>query len=75
MLRLKNNFMELELIALIGDKALFKRLNDSSYIIANHISIHDDFTCDWGSGQYYDDDFSKAHRAFVNDVVKPFTTL
>ena len=72
MIRLVNNYMELELIATIGDNALLKRLNDSSYVVCNGINIHNDFTCDWAFAYGYYESYDSAYKCFIDKVVKPF---
>lgn len=72
MLRLKNNVMELELIAIIGNNALLKRLNDNSYIVCNGLNIHNDFTCDWNFSYGYFENYNQAYNCFIDKIVKPF---
>lgn len=71
-LQLTNNKMNLEVIVIMGNDALLKRLNDSSFIVCRNIVIHNDFTCEWGHAIGYFESYDKAYQCFIEDVVRPF---
>lgn len=73
MLRLTNNSMNLELIALIGDNALLKRLNDTSFVVVNGLNIHNDFTCEWNFAYGYFEKYTVALQCFNEKVLKVLT--
>ena len=56
MLMLINGTMRLKLLEIKGDKVLFERLNDNTFIIADGVSFNqEDNTCEWMAGQYYEE--------------------
>jgi len=67
-LQLTNGGMRLNIVALIGDKALLKRLNDDSFIVVNGLNIHNDFTCEWDFAYGYVNSYDVAYKLF-NDKV------
>lgn len=68
---LSNGHMNLELIATIGDNAFLKRTNDSSFVVANGLHIHNDFTCDWDFAYGYFEKYNDAYNCFCEKVLKP----
>lgn len=68
-LQLSNGGMQLNIIAVIGDKALLKRLNDNSFIVVSGLNIHNDFTCEWDFAYGYIDNYDKAYKLFNDKVV------
>lgn len=72
LLRLTNNGMNLELLAVIGKDALLKRLNDNSFIVCRFLRIHNDFTCDWGYALGYFSKYDDAFNCFNEKVITPF---
>lgn len=71
-LQLSNGGMQLNIIAVIGNKALLKRLNDDSFIVVDGLQIHNDFTCEWDFARDYCEDYDTAYLLFIDKVVKPF---
>ena len=70
---LTNNYMQLEVIAIIGNDALLKRLNDSSFVVCRNIEIYADLTCSWGYALGYFEHYNDAYACFVEKVVNEFT--
>ena len=70
---LTNNYMQLEIIAVIGNDALLKRLNDSSFVVCRGLEIHNDFTCTWGYALGYFEHFNDAYQCFMEKVVSEFS--
>ena len=68
-LQLTNGGMQLNIIALIGSKALLKRLNDNSFIVVNGLHIHNDFTCEWNFAYGYVESYDVAYKLFNDKVV------
>lgn len=68
-LQLVNGSMRLNIVAMIGNKALLKRLNDNSFVVVNGLHIHNDFTCDWNFAYGYIDSYDKAYKLFNDKVV------
>ena len=68
-LQLVNGGMRLNIVAMIGDKALLKRLNDNSFVVVNGLHIHNDFTCDWNFAYGYVSSYDDAYRLFNDKVV------
>lgn len=68
-LQLTNGGMRLNIIALIGNKALLKRLNDNSFIVVSGLQIHNDFTCEWDFAYGYVESYDVAYKIFNNKVV------
>lgn len=68
-LQLVNGGMRLNIVAMIGDKALLKRLNDNSFIVVNGLHIHNDFTCDWDFAYGYVNRYDDAYKLFNDKVV------
>ena len=68
-LQLTNGGMQLNIIALIGNKALLKRLNDNSFIVVNGLHIHNDFTCEWDFAYGYVESYDVAYKIFNNKVI------
>ena len=63
---LRNGPMELTPILVSGSYTLFRRLNDSTYIVA--FAVNTDFekgTCTWASGDYLDGNFTRALSFFL----------
>ena len=72
-IELTNNYMKLNLLALVGDKALLARLNDNSFVVANGLEIREDFSCTWAFAYGYFTSYDKAYACFYNKVLKDFT--
>ena len=72
-LTLTNNYMQLNIIALIGDTALLARLNDNSFVVVNGLDIKEDLTCTWAFAYGYFTSYDKAYACFYNKVLKDFT--
>lgn len=68
-LQLVNGGMRLNIVAMIGDNALLKRLNDNSFVVVNGLHIHNDFTCDWNFAYGYVSSYDDAYRLFNDKVV------
>ena len=68
-LQLVNGGMRLNIVAMIGDNALLKRLNDNSFVVVNGLHIHNDFTCDWNFAYGYVNRYDDAYRLFNDKVV------
>ena len=71
-IELTNNYMKLNLLALVGDKALLARLNDSSFVVANGLEIREDFSCTWAFAYGYYESYDRALACFNEKVLKPF---
>ena len=69
-LQLTNGGMRLNIVALIGDKALLQRLNDNSFIVVNGLNIHNDFTCEWDFAYGYVESYDRAYKLFNDKVTK-----
>ena len=72
-LTLTNNFMQLEIIAVIGNDAFLKRINDNSFVVCRNLTIHSDFTCSWGYALGYFENYNDAYACFMDNVVKEFS--
>ena len=72
-LKLTNNYMQLEVIAVIGGDAFLKRLNDSSFVVCRNIQINEDLTCSWGYVLGYFENYDDAYQCFIDKVVNEFT--
>ena len=72
-LQLNNGRMNLNIIALIGDNALLKRLNDNSFIVVRGLKIHNDFTCEWDYALGYFNNYDYAFSLFNRKIVKEFS--
>ena len=68
-LQLVNGGMRLNIVAMIGDNALLKRLNDNSFIVVNGLHIHNDFTCEWDFAYGYVESYDVAYKIFNNKVI------
>ena len=68
-LKLTNGVMRLNIIALLGNKALLKRLNDNSFIVVSGLHIHNDFTCEWDFAYGYVESYDVAYKTFNNKVI------
>ena len=56
MLIFANGTMKLRILEIKGDKVLFERLNDNTFVIADGVSFNqENNTCEWISGQYYEE--------------------
>ena len=71
-MKLTNNYMQLEVIALIGEDALLKRLNDNSFVVCRGIEINEDLTCQWGYALGYFEHYDDAYLCFMDKVVSRF---
>ena len=71
-LLLQNGSMDLRIIAVIGDRALLQRLNDSSFVVVNGLHIHNDFNCDWNFAYGYFETYDRAFTCFNDKVIKEF---
>lgn len=70
---LTNNYMQLELIAVIGKDAFLKRVNDNSYVVCCNIDIdHQNLTCTWGFAYGYFQEYDDAYECFMEKVVNRF---
>ena len=69
---ISNGHMNLEILALIGDNALLHRLNDDSFVVANGLNIHSDFTCEWNFAYGYFQQYKNAYKCFNEKVLQPF---
>lgn len=70
---LTNNGMQLEIIAVIGNDAFLKRLNDNSFVVCRNLTIHADFTCTWGYALGYFEHYNSAYKCFMEKVVSEFS--
>lgn len=71
-LTLTNNYMKLNVIALIGDVALLERLNDSSFVVANGLNIKEDMSCSWAFAYGYYDSYDRAFKCFHDKALRVF---
>ena len=71
-LTLTNNYMKLNIIALVGDNALLARLNDNSFVVANGLKINEDLTCTWAFAYGYYESYDRAFACFNEKVLKDF---
>lgn len=71
-LTLTNNYMQLEVIAIIGEDAFLKRLNDSSFVVCRGLDINEDLTCTWAFALGYFTKYDDAYACFMDKVVGRF---
>jgi hypothetical protein len=71
-LTLTNNFMQLEIIAVIGNDAFLKRLNDNSFVVCRNLQVNEDLTCSWGYALGYFEHYNDAYACFMEKVVNRF---
>ena len=66
---LKNGYMELTPILVSGSYTLFRRNNDSIYVVAFAVNTNfEEMTCSWASGHYLTTDFTSALEFFLEKV-------
>lgn len=71
-LTLTNNYMKLNIIALVGDTALLARLNDNSFVVVNGLEVKEDLSCTWAFAYGYFEDYDRAFKCFHEKALGEF---